>query len=208
MSKYKHLENVFKKSIICGETNECLNFGINKRLDFLLFNSIKENLQYITDVSKLNEGSNGDVYAVKFVKTFENKNIDLTFNTILKTSKYRYADNLVYEYIVGKKFINVFSEYYPNFLLTYDLFDISKNKINKENISTSLEPIDDTTIKEIVKYSCVKPESMSILIQHFENCDTIHEPKKREHMKKSTPNVIICYCFSITIYIYIYILYI
>jgi hypothetical protein len=29
------LENFFKKSIICQETNECLNFGINKRLDFL-----------------------------------------------------------------------------------------------------------------------------------------------------------------------------
>jgi hypothetical protein len=189
LTKYKHLETLFKKSIICGETNECLNFGINKRFDFLLFSSLKDNLQYVNEVSIINEGDNGVVYLVKFVKSVKDTYINITFNTILKKSIDKYSDNLVYEYIVGKHFINVFADYYPNLLLTYDVFHVLNNNINNENISTSLESINNESIKEMVKYSCVKPDSISILIQYFENCDTIYiflmkNRKNKEKMKE------------------------
>jgi hypothetical protein len=88
-SKYTNIENLFKKSLICGQSNECLNFGINKRMDFLLFSSLKENKQYLKKEKKLSEGANGEVYLITFSKPFQEKNeiVELTFNTILKVSK-------------------------------------------------------------------------------------------------------------------------
>jgi len=179
LSKYKKVDNFLKKAIICGINNECLNFGINKRLDFLLFSNFEENRKYISDISRLSEGNNGNVYSIKFIKTFEenNKSIDLTFDTILKTSKNILSDNLVYEYIVGRKFINYFASYYPNLVLTYGMFNIFNEDFDKENISNSLEHINDNTInnlKQLIKHSCAYPTSVAIMTQNFTNCETFH----------------------------------
>lgn len=179
LTKYKKVDNFLKKSIICGINNECLNFGINKRLDFLLFSNFEENQKHIRDISMLSGGNNGNVYSIKFVKTLEenNKSIDLTFDTILKTSKNILSDNLIYEYIVGRKFINYFANYYPNLVLTYGMFNIFNEDFDKENISNSLEHINDNTInnlKELIKHSCAYPTSVAIMTQNFTNCETFH----------------------------------
>jgi hypothetical protein len=71
--KYKNIDDILKKIMICDETNECVNFGINKRVDFLLFESFEESKKYITNVEKLNkddenQSANGIVYSIDFEK--------------------------------------------------------------------------------------------------------------------------------------------
>jgi hypothetical protein len=196
LSQYKNIETFFKNSIICGDSGECLNFGINRRFDFLLFSSLKENKDLISSVEKINEGSNGLVYRIDFLKIFEekNKDVNIIFSTILKTSLEDTAHNLAYEYIAGKYFINEQTEYYPNFLLTYEIFknkevknktekDYANNgydteeyiEIERENIVNSFQSLSDESITEIIKQSCKNPMSIAILTQFFDECETLDE---------------------------------
>jgi hypothetical protein len=100
------------------------------------------------------------------------------------------ADNLVYEYIVGKYFINEVSNYYPNFLITYDLLTANvrskyykdlKVLINK-NVVSSLRSIKDENdrqgqpiLDKLIKQSCRNTTNQLLLIQMFKNVNTFQQ---------------------------------
>jgi hypothetical protein len=192
--KYKNIDDLLKKIMICGETNECINFGINRRVDFLLFDSFEKNKQYVTEeVEPLGEGNNSIVVSVDFEKEISDEYPDkILFNTVLKKGIKTDSDSLVYEYIAGKYFINEVSNYYPNFVLTYDLLTADKeskyyNQLVREkkvdkNVMSSLRSIKDENdskgqpmLDKLIKNSCVNNIDILLLIQRFKNAKTFQE---------------------------------
>lgn len=92
------------------------------------------------------------------------------------------SDSLVYEYIAGKYFINEVSNYYPNFVLTYDLLtanrytnDLSIIEINKKVVSTLISVKDENDnqgqpkLHELIKNSCMNEIENLLLIQMFKS---------------------------------------
>ena len=104
----------------------------------------------------------------------------MNFSTILKTSQYNTSDNLAFEYIVGKYFINEQTEYYPNFLLTYEIFkNTGPEYFDRENIVNSFQSLSNESITNLIKQSCINPMSITILNQYFRNCETLNEFMKK-----------------------------
>jgi hypothetical protein len=70
----------------------------------------------------LNESTNGYI-------------IFIDSDTILKSSKFKFAANLYYEFLVGK-YLNFYSRYLPFFNITYDLYIYKSNSAKKEFVKT------------------------------------------------------------------------
>ena len=101
---------------ICISSGDCLAFGREKERIRLFFNNMS--IKYMDgDAKKIGSDSlNGIVHLLKYTKD--------NYNTyaVLKSSQNLDSDSLLYEYIVGKYFINNYVSKYPCFMETYDLY--------------------------------------------------------------------------------------
>jgi hypothetical protein len=159
---------------ICSSAGDCLSFGketekINKLFhNFVDFSYVEFPIKRIGSVS-----ANGFISMLKY------KRNDYECYAILKSSQKLIVDNLYYEYLVGRDFINHMKNYYPCFTETYGIFkfnsvnDWQKFKdqnfpLDKEELKSCLTNISDYPEEEIIKLSCNNSANMiSILCEHI-----------------------------------------
>ena len=121
---FVNIQKIFKeksgingiKHLKCNNTNKCISFGPDKkRLNtFFEFTTFK----YLINPQKIigNPSVNG------FATLFNYKRDDFESTAILKTSISKDSDNLFYEYIVGKVYINEQLKFFPCFVETYSVY--------------------------------------------------------------------------------------
>jgi hypothetical protein len=171
--------------LTCKDTGKCVNFDNNILKDYFEYDTF----EYLTD-PQIRIGSDS---ANGVVNLFKYKRDSYESSSVLKSSKSEHADNLFYEYIVGKVYINEQIKYFPCFLETYSLYisedqtlinQLSiKGKKSCKSLLSNLKKIDMSDFdyyidyethkekrKELIKNSCSNGKYLSILIQY------IHDP--------------------------------
>lgn len=158
--------------IMCSNSGDCITFGrYVEEIDEFFENM---DLKYlISPIKKIgNESQNGFVNELVF------KREEYKRYCILKSSIHKEADNLAYEYYVGKMYINNLIQKLPCFLETYKIYFYKNTNIynnllnNKQNLAETLQSggflhLNDT-LNDYVVQSCINPTKLSILIQHLE----------------------------------------
>jgi hypothetical protein len=159
----------------CTDANMCLTFGredekIKTHFDgFTNFKWAEPDIKRIGSVS-----ANGFINEIKY-----NRDGYLAY-AVLKSSVKREADNLLYEFFVGRNFVNKHAKKrYPCFLETYGLFkyntQTSWNKL--KNITSNKTDLDLTNITKltnaVIANSCRNPTDICILIEHMNNVKSL-----------------------------------
>ena len=183
------MENLGKMlSVVCKDPDNCLALGAYIPMMKRFFNDFRD--LSLVDIKSLNRlgspSSNGFVFEIPFKKN------EYTSYTVLKSAAKPKADNLFYEYYVGKTFINKYLQQFPVFVETYDCYrynshllastfkQIAENKIKIPNtgitdlntVITRIDHGDLTSVSEMNRMfedSCSEPDTICILIQHFNN---------------------------------------
>jgi len=176
--------------VACKDPDNCLALGEYDVGIKRFFDDFRD-LNYI-DISSLKKigtpSNNGFIIEMPF------KKMNFTAFTVLKCSADQKADNLFYEYYVGKFFINTYLKKLPCFVETYDMYEFSsetvyddiKNRVRNKKISSGLTnydiksalkriDVDESNIDELLKQSCVKNKLLCILIQHFDRFYSFHD---------------------------------
>jgi hypothetical protein len=173
-------KELFLKSI-CSDSGMCIAFGIESKKIKQFFDNF-ERFNYVTKTKMIGENSmnvNGKLYEIEY-----NRN-NYIAHAVLKTTTKPTADNLVYEYLVGK-FINKFSIIYPCFLETYQLFLTKESTTNATSFSdlkikghvTYNEPMNSQILNTLLAESCLHGTSVMLLIQHINEAKTLAESIK------------------------------
>lgn len=154
---------------MCADSGTCLTFGKekDKLMKFFQF----DQFTYATFPTKTIGAPSGN----GFVKEILYEREKYHAYAVLKSSKDRNADNLAYEYLVGK-YINHQTKRFPVFLDTYGLFtyknSLDREKLLTKNVMTSqLTPLDPMDIANV----CRKTSTECILIQHFEEVTPLYK---------------------------------
>jgi len=161
---------------ICGDSGQCLTFGIETDAIndvFKGFTNFRYATKYVGRVGKPSE--NG------FITEIEYKRDEYYSHAILKSALRRHSDNLFYEYIVGKIFINELIRLLPCFVETYGIYVSSDNQSHKDlmhaqtidQIKKTLHPISE--IDDKIDFSCLNSNKLSILIQHIKKPVTFQD---------------------------------
>jgi hypothetical protein len=187
--------------VACKNPDNCLALGTYGDSIKQYFDNF-QNFAYL-DQSKLKRigspSANGFIIEMPFTKN------GYTAYTALKCSAKATADNLMYEYIVGKRFINKQLKKFPLFLETYDLYEyvddtsyenvktaVSNNTLNTMDIPSSIQKVnvDDIDIKNIQPYklwqiigdACSKNKRLCMSIQHFDNFTPVGDHVENNQM--------------------------
>jgi hypothetical protein len=173
-------EEIQKKllHILCSNSGECITFGrfeelLNQYFEYLDF-------KYLTSpITRIGIPSvNGFINELVFQKE------EYKIYTILKSTTRQEADNLAYEFLVGKMFINYFASSLPCFVKTYKCLHYENIEIyntlleNKTNDASVLQTDgirEITTLDELYDISCRQPKEIAVLIQHIENPISLFE---------------------------------
>ena len=191
--KKKDLENVSKQrignfikksknflNIVCPNSGICTAFGNHTKELNAFFKGFTD-FQYVkTPIKKI-----GEVSVNGFVKEIEYEKEGYKAYAILKCSQKPGADNLVYEYIVGLKYVNRIIKSFPCFVETYGLYYFDKD--SNWTIMKTPGPIHHAylgylLLQKNIDYvkACQESKFAAILIQHVENA------KAFETMMKNT----------------------
>lgn len=169
-------ENLAKMlNVACKNPDNCLALGYYGDIIKTFFDDFR-NFSYVkmNEIKRIGQpSSNGFILEIPFEKS------GYKAYTILKCSADPEADNLFYEYYVGKYFINTFIKKFPCFVETYDCYEIKDettwknlhdNVINSTNLNSmlNLKNIKEFEYDEFAE-SCVKNKLLCVLIQHFDN---------------------------------------
>ena len=169
---------------VCANADTCLGFGQYSELMNRMFRGFTSMRHLQSPIKRIGAPSSngivheftysvGDYIAHAVLKSIGN----VTYKNDIRQP----VDSLMYEYLVGKRFINHYSRIFPCFLETYGVLCYkdynSRSKLLREQTLPSkffkeeLIPIDDSGCKNINDYgtiiedSCVYPDTVSILIQ-------------------------------------------
>ena len=159
--------------IVCSKSGECLSFGKKTNEITSLFKGFTGFEYAISPIKKLGAPSvNG------FVKEIEYERNGYKAYAALKSCQNATSDNLVYEYLVGIKYINRVMKQFPCFLQTYGLY-FYKEDINRVRMSSAM-PLNKALLNELVlqntidyKKACKDSLLASILIQHIHSAITV-----------------------------------
>lgn len=170
------IQRFIKKSsrllqIVCEDSGQCLSFG----------NKIHEIINYFNGFTDFKDAeeiiSIGDVSSNGFVRQIKHSKNKYTAYSVLKSAADIDTDNLVYEYVVGIKFVNRVIQKFPCFVYTYGLFFYKSyrdyltmrdgvNKISDpKSLSKALLPQREINYKK----ACTESRYAAILIQHLNN---------------------------------------
>ena len=179
------------------ELKNQLGGGDEENLDFFLnFNTIGKNIidKYqnfsnldlmLSPIKPIGAGSaNGFINLIKYKNLIDSK----IFDTVVKTSREKNADNNFYEFNVGRC-INIIKQYYPNFIYTFLYFNLSPTlksiiepkgelkrvqytnmeffKKNIEHIKVATKP--SNVEQSDIESGCSNNDRASVLIENIPN---------------------------------------
>jgi hypothetical protein len=180
---------------LCSDAGSCLTFGRFVKPTKKLFGDFVDLTRAYPLMRRIgNPSANGFVYEL----TYENHGFRA--HTILKCGlqsdlPYTNIDNLYYEFLVGKLYINDCSMRFPCFLETYNAYDLDKN-IQKSMANTKTFAVKDlipeiksiphgkdvaTNYAQNLKFSCENQYNIAILIQHIASADSMDDYFLREN---------------------------
>jgi hypothetical protein len=120
---------------MCVDSGSCMAFGREKDRIRSFFDNM--DFKYVNgNVPRIGSDSvNGVVHLIKYMRD------NYSTYAIMKSSQDATADSLLYEYIVGKYFINDYVSKYPCFMETYGLYE-HKNygKLTKQMLKHNIRP--------------------------------------------------------------------
>jgi hypothetical protein len=164
---------------VCSDAGVCMAFGketakIRKHFDgFTSFEYLTGKVKRIGAVS-----NNG------FVKMLTYSRNGYEAHAVLKSTVNSEADNLYYEYLVGR-YVNRLAIQFPCFVETYGLLKYTtevayaeaKVKFNSSIslLKSDLIPIRAPTSPDAFAHSCEKPKNIAILVENIKNSLTLKE---------------------------------
>ena len=184
----------------CANSDNCLALGIYNEYIKRYFEDFR-NLSYVdnANIKKIgNPSSNGFILELPFEKKDLAGNRVYKADTILKCASSPSADNLFYEFFVGKFFINTYLKKYTCFVETYDCYLIDNRKAwetmyNYTNTSAN-PPLDiqNMIVRKDIKdsvsdnmsnfaRSCLENRRLCILLQHFDKFTSFHDEYKNNY---------------------------
>ena len=185
IQKEERLKTLNIKHFICSDSGTCMAFGIEKIQVNKLFNNFIDFVYANPRIKRIGAiSANGFITQIEYDTNMMNRKLrSYKSYAILKSSMYREADNLYYEYLVGKDFINKQCEIYPCFLETYGYYTYNSlndwNTIKKikgdENIQLNklLTLQNGKNEKQILGKACATPKMISILIENVKDARSL-----------------------------------
>ena len=158
--KIKKIKNAVLTELVCTNDNSgfCNTFNRSGSESLKKIFNNYTNFKLIKSHEDLNEGANGVVTKIIYEKD--------NFKTVavLKKSlkKNEQADNLFYEYIVGKYFINRIKNCFPCFCETYALYSDNMNLNEPDKNEKLVKNITD----ELLEKTCTEPQNFSVLSEY------------------------------------------
>ena len=139
-------------------------------------------------------------------------------NALLKSSQQIESDNLYYEYLVGRMFINKVNKIFPCFTETYHLFEHestkTKNKLRKKKLvlreltnTVKINGCDESVIKNslacidnslvCIDNSCLNGVYYSILLQYISNPIDVYSFMEKHENDELFEGQMLCILFQI-----------
>lgn len=172
MRRTKHARKATALNAICSDSGVCIAFGTKSDEIKKFFNGFSS-FDYVENFVMAGVPSNnGFIYAVTY------KHRGYAAHAILKSSARPTADNLMYEYAVGRQINSSFYNKFPIFVETYDYYykypseavwRSFKSKKNANKLKDVLVPRDDLDYG----MSCRESKHICILIQHINDAPTL-----------------------------------
>ena len=199
------------------DSGNCMAFGREKERIRTFFEDM--DFKYLNgDAVRIGaDSANGVVHMLKYMKD------NYSTYAIMKSSKNHKSDSLLYEYIVGKYFINEYVSKYPCFMETYDLYeynnytDSTKTLLSGKNIKKfnsafyqSSTRISKTDVKQLlhglqdeIEKACDTDYGIkyAVLIEYLKDPITFQEYMKNKDL--FTNNVHLRELLNILIQVYI-----
>jgi hypothetical protein len=148
-------------SNVCNDVGTCLAFGEEVDKIKYFFNNFN-NFHYKKSIRKIGDGANGVVNEVHYQR------LKFSAYTVIKSCKKITGDNLIYEYMVGKFFINTIYKKLPSFLETYN-FSLKPKDLNKNKEFYNIKSSNKDDIKKAITVSCNDPTNILIQIEYLHN---------------------------------------
>jgi hypothetical protein len=150
---------------VCSDSGVCIAFGreSDKINDFFKF---FQNFDYMINHNIIKSGANGTIVKIDYERE------QYKSYAVLKKIKKASSDSLMYEYMVGRFFINNVYKKFPSFLQTYGF-------INHDDITTLKDqPIRNMNIADVnrgISLSCTNPNKILLLLENVSNPVTLAE---------------------------------
>jgi hypothetical protein len=152
--------------MICSDSNVCIAFGKRKKEIRDYFNGFTGFENVSGDVKRL-----GAVSANGFVRLITYEKYRYKAHAILKSSQKTSADNLVYEYLVGDRFINRIMDRFPCFVETYGKYFYKNNEswFSAQDQVTPKYSLKNLKLEETIDWSrsCQLSKWAAILIEQI-----------------------------------------
>lgn len=183
--------------IVCPNSGDCISFGKKTAAINTLFNGFTGFEYAVSPIKKI-----GAVSANGFVKEIAYERDGYKAHAILKSAQNPDSDNLVYEYLVGNKYINRLIKQFPCFVETYGLYFYRGN--NDWNKMQTLTPIDKTELNGLelqtsIDYAkaCSRSKYASVLIQHIHSAKSLNASMPEDNYNDFTRYELIYVLFII-----------
>ena len=155
--------------ITCPKSGVCVSLGKNISKINAFFKGFTDFKYAVSPIKQI-----GATSANGFVKEISYEKQEYKADAILKSSQRNNADNLVYEYLVGIKYVNRVMRTFPCFLETYGLYFYTDEQ-NWKTMSSS-SPVDTIYLQGLklqssIDYAkaCQESKYASILLQHIKS---------------------------------------
>jgi hypothetical protein len=178
---------------VCQTGNQCISFGRYLKLIETFFDKFISFKHTVHTVQRIGSSSNGIIYQV----AYERNGFEAFCVLKLSSKTISNVDSLYYEYLVGSYFVNYLNKRFPCFLQTYGLCEITDETLYTDlendvdhisNIKSKTKFLDKmANFESYLKKSCVKPNSLAILIQHVGNASSFSS-----HFYKNGQNPLFC----------------
>lgn len=176
-----HINTLELIHFICSDSGTCMAFGVETDKIKHWFNNFID-FKYASPTLK----RIGEVSANGFVTQIEYKRDNYYSHAILKSSLKAHSDNLYYEYLVGKLFINKLTKIFPCFLETYGSYiyndenswegikNIKKGTSSKKYDLTKIMHFNKNIDATTLNLSCEYSQDFSILIENIKDAKSLH----------------------------------
>jgi hypothetical protein len=172
MKLHRHKIRARFLNTICSDSGVCIAFG--KEIDTIKkhFNGFVK-FDYVSKIKKIDkESKNG------FINEITYEHSGYKSHAILKSAMKKHADNLYFEYLVGK-YTNKLNLRFPCFLETYGCF-VYNSEAEWESM---IDPHAKMDLKKIMSpfpenefsTSCKKSKHIALLIQHINTVYSLHD---------------------------------